>query len=965
MAVDSSYRRVLVMDFLATKTNPEREDGEAERLIRPLPKFKPPRYDRRREQMSVDENTDEKKDPDMSKNYKDIGGAVLHRWAKKNVPVKNRETGEVVPGGVSPKTLKESPGKYEVIDLEEIKDPETKEELSSEEGGVAEETPEEAARSDQEFAAEVARKWVEERKHKRPKFQRFLDGVPTSYVDPMTGEVLVLDPETKKRVSFDQLSSDAQKALIDEFTGRREEEDQEKAGGRQEAKKRKEAAKYMRGLDPEVREAVETLGDPNSEASKKIAELVEAGYDAKDIRPEKLFPELHGKIPEDLESVGVAQQLVTSAAEYGALSEAEKAGVGEPKRRAISEGEQQQMLSYLMDNLPSEVATNLFEQDIHPDDAHELVNYYREARNRPIKNPAVFAQEVSEVYTDDLSRVKPPKRWGGKLFQHLTNEEKAEALRQQQMKVLAISAAAKENLAESLSKGTSGTFGGGVPPVLATTLAGAMLMKAGAGEKARANQSKKLASIVFDSMMSGGRHFSMSDKAIKMVMGRLDSHTREVAKAFFQANDYHAAKNKFLKSGGKLSEFESPRSILKELRKANAYLSERSALYGGGNVAQEMFHTRVMDKLRVLAPEKYKVVRRRLDKDASDEFDQAYREWEQEHKAWLKRKEAFENRAEGHPYREKKHEFNEPEPIKPIKPLGYGSHRKPSKKKGDALWEDVFGHSKTASRVMDRFVFTYPVRMTMGLKSNKSAVYHGIEPDPVKPYTPWQQAHQRDLDEPDFQVILEVARKWLATPVLSKHVEGMVPDQQFREALDYAIQTGIYNRAINPTLYNMLLARLAGWPDPGPEQTLVTIRGFSYETPTSRRPDMTAKTEEQSKYASEICGRLDKLALDIMNHHEKWGMTQEEAKVVVNALDGAADNFEMAAFGKESFDNRRREVIAAVIQYDSDEPYMDTFRNPMKPHQTDADEPYMGAYQDDQSSAVESGKERNGEPLAP
>ena len=37
------------MDLWATKTNPEREDEEAERLVRPLPKVKPPRHDRRRE----------------------------------------------------------------------------------------------------------------------------------------------------------------------------------------------------------------------------------------------------------------------------------------------------------------------------------------------------------------------------------------------------------------------------------------------------------------------------------------------------------------------------------------------------------------------------------------------------------------------------------------------------------------------------------------------------------------------------------------------------------------------------------------------------------------------------------------------------------------------------------------------------------------------------------------------------
>jgi len=253
----------------------------------------------------------------------------------------------------------------------------------------------------------------------------------------------------------------------------------------------------------------------------------------------------------------------------------------------------------------------------------------------------------------------------------------------------------------------------------------------------------------------------------------------------------------------------------------------------------------------------------------------------------------------------------------------------------------------------------------MGHVPDKSAVYHGIEPDMVAPYPEWQQAHQRDLGEVDFQSILGAARKWLATPVLSKHVEGMVPDQQFRAALDYAIQTGIYNRAINPTLYNMLLAQLAGWPEPGPEQTLQTIRGSTCGVPLSRRSDMAAKTAEQTKHASEILGRFDRLAADIQADHASWGMTMEEAKGVVNHLDMVADNFEKAAFGEKSLQKRQVEIVAAVIQRDPDEPYMDTFRNPFHPHQTDADEPYMSAYTDDDSSGVETGKEENGEPLAP
>jgi len=61
----------------ATKTHGEREDEEAERLLRPEPKKKPPRNDLRREQMNTDKDKDTESegadgDKDLSLNYKRI-----------------------------------------------------------------------------------------------------------------------------------------------------------------------------------------------------------------------------------------------------------------------------------------------------------------------------------------------------------------------------------------------------------------------------------------------------------------------------------------------------------------------------------------------------------------------------------------------------------------------------------------------------------------------------------------------------------------------------------------------------------------------------------------------------------------------------------------------------------------------------------------------------------------------------
>ena len=59
---------------LATKSDAEREDEEANRLVRPSPKKKPPRDDSRRNRVHQDDPDLGGSDKDLSKNYKDTGG---------------------------------------------------------------------------------------------------------------------------------------------------------------------------------------------------------------------------------------------------------------------------------------------------------------------------------------------------------------------------------------------------------------------------------------------------------------------------------------------------------------------------------------------------------------------------------------------------------------------------------------------------------------------------------------------------------------------------------------------------------------------------------------------------------------------------------------------------------------------------------------------------------------------------
>lgn len=126
------------MERRSTKDHYERETDEAERLVRPSPKVKPPRRDLRREDMKSDKDPDlDQKDPDLSMNYKNIGGSVgarvVARWLSRTaedrkdlVKVRHRETGHTT--YVTPETLKEKGGEYEVVqpdeDDKELKSPE-------------------------------------------------------------------------------------------------------------------------------------------------------------------------------------------------------------------------------------------------------------------------------------------------------------------------------------------------------------------------------------------------------------------------------------------------------------------------------------------------------------------------------------------------------------------------------------------------------------------------------------------------------------------------------------------------------------------------------------------------------------------------------------------------------------------------------------------------------------------------
>lgn len=251
----------------------------------------------------------------------------------------------------------------------------------------------------------------------------------------------------------------------------------------------------------------------------------------------------------------------------------------------------------------------------------------------------------------------------------------------------------------------------------------------------------------------------------------------------------------------------------------------------------------------------------------------------------------------------------------------------------------------------------------------RTSMYHGIEPYPkdhegFAPYVGWEQAAVRDLSSNDWDLLLASAKEWLKSSVLSKSIEGMVPDARFRAALDLAIRSaddGRYGAVIDSNLYNMLLAKLAGETQTNP---LLTVRESSTRNPEGN--NMPAKFAQEE--ASKVLTRLDRVAQVIQDNHEKWGMNFEAAKAVVNEIDKVADEVELNAYGPDHMFQRQIHVLrqAKVLQKDSDEGYMDTFNAPTAPIQNDVDEnEYMSLFKDDQTIAVETGKATNGRPLAP
>jgi hypothetical protein len=761
--------------------------------------------------------------------------------------------------------------KPEAPKAEEAPKPEApKAEAKPAEGAPVESDKEKAAREDLEAAKKVVERFKAKGGASKPEFQKHLDDIPTSETDPKTNEVLVFDPKSKERMPFDQLPPQRQKDLIESYETQEKTraEEELKAGEPKRILKEGESANrsFAKVTSSKAKNLLAQLSDPESPAAKKLAEI-EAEHDLEFVRPDKIFPELKGALPEEFKSLGDVAKASKAIQAYDSLSESKQRGIPEPKRREAFEAEKQAAMAEVMDTFPPEVAAKILGKGLHPDDTRELIRQYHTAKSQRPKNLSEYIDQAKSFYEEDPDRVKPPKtvtQDGESVeFKKLPRSKQAEVMRQHQMQVLGASFAAKERLTYELSM-PGWTNQPRVPPEVAANMASAVLRGSDEDDSAV----KKMAADTFTSTLGGGKYTPIKDSVASKLMSTIKGGAKSIAQAFLQANDYHEAKERFLSKPkvardefGKetvISEWDSPGKIAKGLQKASEFFDDKADLYGVPvHEAATTFRTRVLSKLKTLAPDKFAVTQIEVAKLDADDYDRAVKKYESLVKKGKK-------------------------PPKPVKPVNYTLARKEKGEGGRSLFENLSLQAKVASRYANS---SYPIGITMGTPLSRQAVYHGIDPNGIamSVYRKWSQPHQRDVGEPDYQSILAQAQDWLKAPVLSMGVDGILRDTQLRAALDLAVETTNYK--IDPNTYNTLLARLGGKSVSGSAPTRSSYEGTSGEVTTMKasvelRKLATKVSSENPKLAYEVMSLATRLAAD--EDEKKQAEGQQEQKQAAN-----------------------------------------------------------------------------------
>jgi hypothetical protein len=915
-------------EFKAEKDHGQREDEEVERLVRPQPKIKPPRRDRRREEIRPDADTDvrhdvdTKRDPDLSMNYKSIGGSVnrvarrflggnsnseFDQWVKGKT-FNHPKTRNKVQFGSLPDEEKERIRSEWGVDPDEDASPltEKKEQPTaqvpaakdSEEGGdriplgpmapgakdeafyaaagkslrsalakdaqLAEqvEIHLEKAKADPSYSNQKVQDYIQSKKipkgvvtfvdlqkvldsskspaedfvnkgqHKDPDFVKFVDESEGT-VTVENGEAKFVSQKGEKKgqkVPFEDLDKGDQEKWLRKY---------QQHG---QANEHAEAIK----ADPTATSVAQQLLNPRSDLAKRVKSLK---GNADNIDISKALPELaEAKLPPGVKSYGDFLRAVKTLKKPENSKDPEetkktpgaKGEIPLPKRPPPARREIQEAVHLLMDTFPSKLVARF--AGLHPADIRHLVDEYQ--LQRVIVKDQPVAETISKTaknYFTDPEKVPTPHevdvfRDGETVkvpFDTLSSKEQSDAMQKHRMAAVAQSLAARHTVLKHFKSN-------GVPPRLAGTLAGFALK--GGKPQARFQQALKNSRNLFEAGATGGHNLSpKTKKAILASLGS-DKASQALAVSYFQGLDLNETRKAYLSHGAvtRLSEREKPERIFDHVKKATREMRKRSAEYPK-DVTQQLpdpakaFRQRVIGQLRTLDPAKYEKVKRLFDHEDVRQYDHDFLQFKEAVEHW-------ESNPNRDPYR------GALPPVPPTRPANYYEVRgldKYAVARLRAQEEEFAQRVQAATSKMIRpandaklkksSFSSYGQRIlimrvascscgnsicTCGDTSGglpKAAVYHGVDPypkgkDAFGPYTKWNQAHQRDLADKDFDVILKAAREWLKSDTVKANTEGGVKDTQFRAALDLAIrdcEEGKYAGAIQPTVYNTLLAKLS------------------------------------------------------------------------------------------------------------------------------------------------------------
>ncbi len=853
---------------LSTKDTYEREEDEAERLVRPAPKIKPSRHDRKRE--TIHSEPGEGEDKDRSLNRKDVGGSVrvLTRFLEGakgdgKVKVVRKDTGETT--YVKPKTLKEKSDEY----------------------ALPEEGAEEA--------------WGEEDHAHHEKGKKLWDSATE---DPELKSIFkdLLNPSSQGAGYLARSTPDFPAGPI--LRGRPLPEGVTTLG------------QLLKALEKGQKNPPKPKEEPKPESP-------EAGSSGEETPPEA--PPEDKSEPEEVEKPSSPESEKEAPKEKEPpKKEAPKSPKGkipEPKRRKPEDWELMASRSAILETLPrGEMRDRLIDAQLHPDDVGEILATYHTSRMGDVgpRGAEKLISEAQRWFQDDPTKIPPPKMGKDhageeKPFEELLPDEQAETAAQHRNRTIALSLATHDRVTRALNKHL------GAPPALADFLSAFLLKqkppKEGepADPEEDAEKSKGLAKKIYEKVVAEGREEKITPNAVKSVLEftKNDPTAQRAAVAYFQARDYQTARERYLnpESPSHISEHQGPTDIARGIVEGSRLLVDRSRLYPPTAITQDpagAFRNRVLQHVQTLNPEKYPHVRKHVDmyerqlfdaessrhekvvervlgryqkdvqkvldkhdkiveklrskhEETLDQYKEESKVYDKEYRKYIKEKirhqklvqktlqDAQEEGYRASPTEGLPEAPKPPTPPKPpldldlpdlpelppeptlpdppAKPARYGLVDDDLEEERERLWEEQKRQASSYSR-----------GMTMG-STEKLAVYWGVEPYPpgqegFAPYPKWTQVHARDLDEKDESAILKAAREWLRAPVLSKSIEGIERDTQLRAALDLAIrdhEEGRYSVGLHPQLYNQLLARLAGKSE---EETLLTVRNAAVDSDT-------------------------------------------------------------------------------------------------------------------------------------